>query len=169
MNKFITFIKKITAKILIPKTPIQCLDLIKKYEGFRTKPYYCPAGIATIGYGSTFYKTGKLVTIDDPPISEPDAASLLDYHAYTLYDSINNSTLKTLSVNQLSALVSFSYNLGIGALLGSTLLKKIREDPKQIGIRLEFQRWTKATVNGKKVNLKGLELRRKDEADLFFL
>ena len=45
------------------------LDLIKKYEGLRLRPYICPAGVPTIGYGNTFYPNGKSVTMDDPPIS----------------------------------------------------------------------------------------------------
>ena len=41
------------------------LNLIKEFEGFSSKPYLCPAKIPTIGYGATFYKDGKKVTLQD--------------------------------------------------------------------------------------------------------
>ena len=51
--------------------------LCKQFEGYRGKPYLCPAGIPTIGYGSTYYADGCKVALTDPPMSEPDAAALL--------------------------------------------------------------------------------------------
>ena len=51
--------------------------LCKQFEGFRGKPYLCPAGVATIGYGSTYYADGRKVALTDPPMSEPDASTLL--------------------------------------------------------------------------------------------
>ena len=43
-------------------------ELCKQFEGFRAKPYLCPAGIPTIGYGSTYYADGRKVTLQDEPI-----------------------------------------------------------------------------------------------------
>jgi lysozyme len=69
-----------------------------------------------------------------------------------------------LSDNQFSALVSFAFNLGAGALSKSTLLKKVNANPEDESIRAEFAKWDKA--GGKQ--LRGLTRRRKAEADLYF-
>ena len=55
------------------KTSPQGLAIIKKFEGFRSKPYFCPAGVPTIGYGSTYYADGKPVKLTDAPITEAQA------------------------------------------------------------------------------------------------
>jgi len=52
-------------------------ELCKRFEGFRAKPYLCPAGIPTIGYGSTYYADGKKVTLNDSSISQEAANALL--------------------------------------------------------------------------------------------
>jgi len=48
-------------------------SLCRQFEGYRAKPYLCPAGIPTIGYGSTYYADGRKVTWEDPPMDEPTA------------------------------------------------------------------------------------------------
>jgi lysozyme len=52
-------------------------SLCRQFEGFRSKPYLCPAGIATIGYGSTYYADKRKVTLEDPPMSQEEAHALL--------------------------------------------------------------------------------------------
>ena len=52
-------------------------ELCKRFEGFRSKPYLCPANVATIGYGSTYYANGTKVTLNDPPMSQEEAHLLL--------------------------------------------------------------------------------------------
>lgn len=154
--------KEVSIKFIVPK---KCLDIIKKYEGFKAAPYLCSANVATIGYGTTYYPDGTLVKLSDPAITEEKASELLHDHTYKLWMQVLEITKSNaLNENQLSALVSFAYNLGIGALLKSTLLKKLKVNDKDPSIRLEFQRWVKA--GGK--TLKGLERRRKEEADLYF-
>jgi len=69
-----------------------------------------------------------------------------------------------LNENQFSALVSFAYNLGIGSLKSSTLLKKLNINPKDPTIFNEFLRWNKA--GGKEVS--GLTRRRQAEANLYY-
>ena len=100
------------------------LDLIKSFEGFKSKPYVDVAGKWTIGYGVHLYKDGTAVSKNDPPIDEATASDLLE-------DLINNEYIpQVLSVvkvnltdNQLAATVSFTYNLGIGSLEQSTFLR----------------------------------------------
>jgi lysozyme len=70
--------------------------------------------------------------------------------------------------NQFDALVSFCYNLGIGAFNSSTLKKKVIANPGDLSIRDEFMKWNKARVKGVLTELKGLTNRRKAEADLYF-
>lgn len=53
-----------------------CLPIIKRWEGFRAKPYLDIVGVPTIGYGSTFYLDGTKVTMKDAPISEETASAL---------------------------------------------------------------------------------------------
>lgn len=139
-----------------------CYKLIKKYEGFSSKPYKCPAGIPTIGYGSTFYLNGNKVTMKDTPISEEVALSIL----FSVVEDFSKKVEKLLKVpvnqNQFDALVDFSYNLGIGNFQKSTLLKLINKKDFE-GASKQFKKWNKS--NGKVLN--GLTNRRKEEEELF--
>lgn len=136
-------------------------DIIKKYEGLELSAYSCPAGIPTIGYGATFYEDGSKVKIGDK-ITKEQAEALLDAH-YKLFES---QVLHVLNVginkNQLGALVSFAFNLGIGSLKNSTLLKKINQEDF-VGAANEFDKW----VYANKVKLNGLVKRRAEEKALF--
>jgi lysozyme len=136
--------------------------MIKMFEGFRAKPYKCPAGVPTIGYGSTFYSNGKKVTLKDKPITEQDATNLLT----TVVTNFSSGVSKLLKIqvtqNQFDALVDFAYNVGIGNLKSSTLLKKVNAKNFS-GAALEFIKWNKA--DGKV--LPGLTKRRTAEKDLF--
>ena len=139
-----------------------CINMIKMFEGFRAKPYKCPAGVPTIGYGSTFYSNGKKVTLKDKPITEQDATNLLT----TVVTNFSSGVSKLLKIqvtqNQFDALVDFAYNVGIGNLKSSTLLKKVNAKNFS-GAALEFIKWNKAV--GKV--LPGLTKRRTAEKDLF--
>lgn len=139
------------------------LNLIKKFEGFSSTPYLCPAHIPTIGYGNTFYEDGTKVALDDEPISEERATELLKYIADKTFSAFVNRTVDVeLNQNQFDALVSFAYNLGNGSLESSTLLKKLNAGDYD-GAADEFIRWNKA---GGKI-LTGLTKRRTEERELF--
>ncbi|MDP2686445.1 MAG: lysozyme [Aequorivita sp.] len=140
------------------------LNLIKKYESFRNNPYLCPAGIATIGYGATYYPNGTKVTLKDKPITLKEAEELLKDTVINFEDGVTNMVKKPINQNQFDALVSFSYNLGLNALKGSTLLKKVNKNPNDITITQEFGKW----VNANKKKLNGLVKRRNSEAYLYF-
>lgn len=139
-----------------------CTNLVKKYEGFRSKPYKCPAGIPTIGYGSTFYLNGVKVSMLDSEISDTFALELLEKTLNDFANKIDKVIKVSLNQNQFDALVSFTYNIGIGAFTKSTLITKLNNCDFQ-GASKEFVRWNKA--NGKV--LKGLTNRRLDEQKLF--
>ena len=142
----------------------KCIDLIKKFEGFQSKAYKCPANIPTIGYGSTMWTNGVKVKMGDV-ITEHDAENLLFWEVANKSKAIG---VINVSQSKFDALVSFAYNLGIGALRDSTLFKKVRLNSDDPTIRDEFMKWTKARVNGKLTELPGLVKRRKAEADLYF-
>ena len=137
-------------------------SLCKQYEGFRSKPYLCPAGVATIGYGSTYYSDGRKVTLEDAPMDEPAASSLLMYelqHTY-LPGTLRNCPILATDERRLNAVVDFCYNLGIGRLQTSTLKRKINAQDWE-GAKEELKKWNKG---GGKV-LAGLDKRRKSECN----
>jgi len=140
------------------------IDLIKKYEGFRNHPYLCPADVPTIGYGTTVYPDGTKVTLDDPPITMLDAIQILYTMVERFEKGVNSLVKVELKQEQFDALVSFAYNVGLGAFGDSTLLKRVNNDPDDQDIKYQFSRWNKA---GSQV-LKGLKKRRNEESWLYF-
>ena len=141
------------------------INLIKTFEGIRLGAYLCPAGVATIGYGSTYYPDKTKVKMGDKLKDAAEAEALL---AITVQPFENNVTALVngtqITTNQFNALVSFAFNLGTAALAKSTLLKKVKANPNDPSITIEFMKW----VNAGGVKLEGLVRRRKAEAELYF-
>lgn len=148
----------------ITKVSKNGLELIKKYEGFRSAPYKCPAGVPTIGYGATYYPDGKRVKMTDAPITEKQATEMLKNMLVGYEKAVDTYCIDTINQNQFDALVSFAYNVGTNALKNSTLLKKLNVNANDPTIKDEFMKWVKA--GGK--TLKGLVTRRTEEATLYF-
>lgn len=140
------------------------LDLIKKYEGFKAKPYLCPSSVPTIGYGATYYENGNKVKLTDLAITKERATELLMALLVPFEKSVDSYCVDTINQNQFDALCSFVYNCGSNALKTSTLLKKINKNPQDVTICNEFLKWNRG---GGKV-LAGLTKRRQEEADLYF-
>ena len=140
------------------------IDLIKKFEGCSLKPYRCPAGIPTIGFGSTYHIDGSKVRMTDKPISEKEAEELLKDTLVQFEEGVSKMVTSKITQNQFNALVSFAYNLGLGSLRGSTLLKKVNINPNDPTIKNEFLKWV---FTGKK-QLKGLILRRTEESNIYY-
>lgn len=137
--------------------------LCRQFEGYRAKPYLCPAGVATLGYGSTFYADGRKVTLADPPMSEENAKTLLMIeleHTY-LPGVLRNCPTLITDVRKCNAIVDFVYNLGTGRLQTSTLKRKINANDWE-GAKEQLMLWTKG---GGKV-LPGLFKRRTAECAL---
>lgn len=141
----------------------KAIDLIKKFEGFKTNSYLCPAGVPTIGYGSTVWTDGRRVRLGQV-ISLQDAEKLVAYHLSIVIHFIPDNVTQ----NQFDALTSFLYNVGVANFRKSTLLKKVKENPDDVSIKDEFMKWTLARKNGQLVQLPGLVKRRKYEADLYY-
>jgi len=138
-------------------------ELCMRFEGFRAKPYHCPAGIPTIGYGSTYYADGKKVTLNDSSISQEAANDLLMgelQHTY-LTGVLRNCPILATDERKCNAIVDFCYNLGVGRLQTSTLKRKINAQDWD-GAKEQLMLWTKG---GGKV-LPGLLKRRQAEVTL---
>lgn len=137
------------------------VELVKRFEGFRAKPYLCPAGVWTIGYGST-RRAGRPVKRSDPPVTPEEAEALLLDDLAGFEAAVSRMVRSNLNENQHGALTSFAYNLGAAALRSSTLLKRVngREWDDVPG---EFRKWVYA--GGRK--LAGLVARRAAEVDLW--
>lgn len=130
------------------------LDLIKRFEGFNSTVYICPAGYPTIGYG---HLVRGHETLDS--ISQEEAEALLKIDVESAERAVLRLIKVPLTDGQFDALVSFTYNLGSGALQCSTLRRKVNrqahgEVPEQL------MRWVWA--GGKILN--GLRMRRKQES-----
>lgn len=139
-------------------------DLIKSFEGLKLVAYKCSANKDTIGYGNTFYEDGSPVKPGDR-ITKERADSLFELIVSNFTEKVRKEIKTILTDNQFSAIVSLAYNIGIGNLQKSTLLKKVNFNPNDPSIRAEFMKWNKA---GGKV-LAGLTRRREAEAKLYFL
>lgn len=134
------------------------IDLIKRWEGLRLEAYICPAGVVTVGYGST----GDHVYLG-MTITEPEAERLLRLDLTRFEDSVSKSVKVTLTDNEYGALCSFAFNVGCGAFESSTLLRRLNAgEPKPRVFSEELPRWSKA--NGK--TLQGLLNRRNAEIEL---
>ena len=140
------------------------LDLIKKFEGFSAKPYLCPAGVPTIGYGATYYTNGTRVTMSDESISEEWAEQLLSNMIHTYEKGVISLVIPKITQNQFDALVSFAYNVGVTNFRKSTLLRLINKDPNNPEITNQFMKWVRG--GGKVIN--GLIKRRQIESKLYF-
>lgn len=137
------------------------LNFIKQQEGFKSSVYTDSAGLATIGYGH------KLTAFENyTTISDADASLLLAQDVADAENGVNNLVNVALSQNQFDALVSFVYNVGVGAFKRSTMRKLINAGNYQGAIG-QFGLWSKATINGQKITIAGIYSRRQREAQLF--
>lgn len=132
------------------------MELIKSFEGCRLKAYQDVAGIWTIGYGHTGnVQPGMSIT-------QEQAETFLRADLKKFEQCINRCVAVPLTQNMFDALVSFTYNVGTGALQRSTLLRKLNRGDTE-GAAEEFNKWVRA---GKKV-YPGLVHRRRKEQELF--
>ncbi|WP_370584683.1 lysozyme [Oculatella sp. LEGE 06141] len=133
------------------------LNLVKNFEGFRSQAYRDPVGVWTIGYGHTGadVRAGQVIT-------RAEGEALLRQDLRRFENHVRRLVKVPLSSNQFSALVSFTYNVGQGALAGSTLLRLLNRSDYR-GAADQFPRWNKA---GGRV-LAGLVRRRSAERALF--
>lgn len=128
------------------------------FEGFSPTVYDCPAGYATIGYGHMLHDGESFAQ----GISKKAAQLLLKKDVEKAEQSVLRLIHVSLSEGQFDALVSFTYNLGAGALQRSTLRRKVNRREYQ-AIPRELMRW----VYTGGVQLRGLVSRRRAETELW--
>lgn len=104
--------------------------LCRPFEGLRLKPYICPAGYPTIGYGTVFKPDGTKVTMDHPPITKETAEEWLLSELRTNYLAgvLKASPGLIAHPKVLGAMTDFAYNLGVARYRGSTLRRKVNEN-----------------------------------------
>jgi lysozyme len=130
---------------------------VAAHEGCRLTAYQDSVGVWTIGYGHTGAGVVQALTWSQARADEQLATDLQQVD-----DAVTKLKKRLLSDQQLAALISFAFNLGAGALAGSTLLQKVN-DCDFIGAAHEFPKWDRAGGT----ELRGLLIRRFEEAALF--
>lgn len=138
-------------------------ELCKRFEGFSSKPYICPAGYPTIGYGTVYKPDGTKVTMQDKPISREVALDwLLRELNYNYMVGVLRASPKLAAYPKvLGAITDFAYNLGVPRYRASTLKKRIDAGDWE-SAATELHKW----VYGGGRKLPGLVKRRQAEADL---
>lgn len=137
------------------------IEFLGREEGLRLRPYHDSVGIATIGFGNTYYEDGTRVKITDPAITKERAVKLFKTVLVHYEKAVWSLTRDDITQNQFDALVSITYNIGVTAFKGSTLLKRVNTYMSDALIRDAFLLWRNA--GGKPILLE----RRKREAELY--
>ena len=141
------------------RTSDKGIEQIKSFEGFRSMPYQDVAGKLTVGYGHLMVHGDG--TVQGSPITMGQATELLRKDLHTAEEAVNSCGVE-LTQNEFDALVSFTYNLGVGAFQRSTLLKLLKAGNKEAAAK-EFPKWSMA--GGKEVP--GILKRRFAEQECF--
>jgi len=107
------------------------IEMVKSFEGLALRPYVCAGGVNSVGYGSTRSRTGGPIDLDMGPITETEAETLLIRDLESSEGWVSRLIKTALTENQYSALVSFTFNVGAGALQRSTLRMKLNRGEVQ--------------------------------------
>lgn len=139
------------------------VDLCKRFEGLRLKPYLCPANVATIGIGSTTYEDGRAVSLADAPITVERAEALLmhELERRCVPGVLRACPRLVGEPRRLGAVLDWTYNCGVGAFQTSTFRRALSSGDWAWAAK-ECRRWTRAAGR----ELPGLVARRAAEAVL---
>lgn len=142
----------------------KAVEIIKLFEGFKSKPYRDSKGVPTIGFGTTIYPNGKKVKMTDPPITRQKGEQLLLSHLNReVMPYIDRFIDVPITQNQIDALASLVYNIGWPQFKASSIRRKINNnDPIQTH-EASFKAWKRS---GGKV-IQGLVNRRAKEWALY--
>jgi lysozyme len=144
------------------KASKKCLEMLAHHEGIRQKPYKCPAGLWTVGVGHLIGDGKSLPDSWNRTFSLEEVYAILAKDVIRFERGVERLITIPLTQNQMDAIISFTFNLGIGCLQRSSVRQKLNRGDKEGAIE-SLLKYNKA---GGKV-LKGLDNRRKDEAALF--
>ena len=136
------------------------LPLCKEAESLKLKRYLCPAGVPTIGYGHT--GPGARLAVITPEKAE----ELLRQDGEVARLGVIRQIAIPLAPREQAVLMDFTFNLGEGALKGSTLRRLLNsgEPVAPVEMAKQLMRWTKSRVKGQLTELDGLVIRRAREA-----
>jgi GH24 family phage-related lysozyme (muramidase) len=142
-------------------------NILQIFEGLETHAYKDSAGIWTIGIGTIRYPNGVAVKGGDV-ITEAQAYEYMEHDIEWMVSQLNNF-LKGININQnqFDAIVSLTYNIGVGGFKRSAVYGAMKVNPNEPKIEEYWLRWNKETKNGVKVVSKGLTNRRKKEYQLY--
>lgn len=151
----------------ITKISDKGLEIIQHFESLYLTAYKCPAGVWTIGWGTTRYPDGRRVQQGDKT-DRANALVLLQRNIAVFAKAVDDCTRDDIKQHQFDALVSLAYNIGTPSLKSSSLLTRVNsyKDDSEAMIA-KFLQWDNATVNGKLKELPGLTRRRRCEAHLY--
>lgn len=136
------------------------IDLIKRFEGFRSKAAALPDGRWTIGYGHT--KSARPGAV----ISEADADALLIYDVAAVTAAINEWVFSPLNQNQFDALTAFVFNIGLPNFRRSSVLRRLNEGA-YLQAACAMEMWRTADFEGERIVVDALVRRRSAEMALF--
>ena len=138
------------------------IEMVKSFEGLALRPYVCAGGVNSVGYGATVGSNGRPIDLDMEPITEAEAEALLIRDLESSEGWVSRLIKTALTENQYSALTSFTFNVGAGALQRCTLRMKLNRG-EFLNAADEFPKWKFAN----KRILAGLVRRRAAERALF--
>ncbi|MDO9334996.1 MAG: glycoside hydrolase family protein [Caulobacter sp.] len=136
------------------------VELIKKFEGYRSKAAQLPDGRWTIGFGHT------LTAREGAQVSEQDAEALLLYDLIAVAHAVNEQTFTPLTQNQFDALCCFAFNVGIDNFKRSSVLRRVNEG-SLLQAACAMEMWRKADFEGERIVVDALVRRRSAEKTLF--
>jgi lysozyme len=142
------------------------MPIIKQFEGFNQNPYLDSVKKPTIGYGTIEYPDGKAVTMNDPAVTAEQAEGFLSFEMSKKSAAIAPLLQQPATLHQAAAMLSLTYNIGVGAFQGSTVLRDFNAGNIP-GAADAFLMWDKGTEDGQKVVIPGLHNRRVQERTIF--
>jgi lysozyme len=155
----------------ITKVSKAFIEKVKHDEGFESLSYKCPAGVWTIGYGTTRYPNGKKVTESDNEVTRAEAEQYLLIHLSKVEIIVDNLCRDDLNQNQFDAICDFVYNAGTSYIdkKGIKRLYNIFANVNKYMTKGELTKyWSNLAITGGGKKLNGLIKRRKYEVDLYF-
>jgi GH24 family phage-related lysozyme (muramidase) len=140
----------------------EAVNLIKKFEGFSSRPYLCPSNIYTISYGAIYGLDGHRVQRDHREITEEEGEFLLRRDLSRFEVSVARLLKQPLTLNQFSACVSLAFNIGSGNFQKSQI--RMRLNRREYSAAADI--WWQWRRGGGRI-LSGLVKRREAEKQLF--
>ena len=142
---------------------VSAAKIIAKFEGLRLRAYKDSGGLWTIGYGNTINPETGLPIKQGDVITKAKALDWLKKDTAAFRAGVQKLVKVPVNDNQLAALTSLAYNIGLTAFSRSTLLRYLNTGVSKDQVAAQFLRWNRA---GGQI-VRGLTIRRKLESDLF--